>query len=106
MHAYVTGADCAVAPAGAHWMPPCGCAGSISSGPRPSPHATWDCQLRYIAKYGRCPGYLLTGQRDPSQWLAGDILTRAAKDDWMQFIAQHNLKLPREKEAYPPPFHL
>jgi hypothetical protein len=106
MHAYVTGADCAVAPAGTPWMPPCGCANSIVSGPRPGPHATWDCPLRYIAKFGRCPGFLLTGLRDPAQWLPGDILTRAAKDDWLQLIAQHHLKLPREKDAHSPPFHL
>jgi hypothetical protein len=106
MHAYVTGADCAVAPAGTPWMPPCGCANSIISGPRPGPHATWDCPLRYIAKFGRCPGFLLTGLRDPAQWLPGDILTRAAKDDWLQLIAQHHLKLPREKDAHSPPFHL
>ena len=106
MHAYVTGVDCAVVPAGSNWMPPCGCGASIFTGPRPGQHATWDCPLRYIAKFGRCPGFLLTGLRDPAQWLAGDILTRAAKDDWMRFIQQHSLKLPREKDSRPPPFHL
>ncbi len=80
-HAYVTGRDCAAVPEGHVWKPPCGCANHMGPGPRPGLHATWDCPLCFIEKHGRCPGSLASGRRDPAQWLAGDILTRAAKDD-------------------------
>ncbi len=79
-HAYVSGTDCAVVPDGEVWMPLCHCGNAGALGFGQGPHATWDCPLRYIQKYGRCPCFLLSGQRDASQWLAGNILTRAAKD--------------------------
>ena len=107
MHGYVTGRDCASAPEGGTWTPPCGC-GNHSNAPgyAPGPHATWDCPLRYIARCGFCPGFLHNGLRDPAQWQDAYQLTRAAKDKWVELIGTYNLPLPRERLARPPPFHL
>ena len=107
MHVYVTGRDCASAPEGETWTPPCGC-GNHSNAPgyAPGPHATWDCPLRYIARCGYCPGFINNGMRDPAQWQDASQLTRAAKDKWVELIGAYNLPLPRERLARPPPFHL
>jgi hypothetical protein len=73
-HIYVTGAGYnAVAP-GEHRSPPCGCGSKHCPTYTPGPHATWDCPFRYMARYGSCPGFLATGQKDPTQW-NGDILS-------------------------------
>ena len=105
-HAYVTGSDCAIVPEGEVWSPPCSCGNHGGPSYQPGPHATWDCPLRYFQKHGRCPGFLANGARDPSQWLAGNTLTREAKDAWLVLLRQHNWPLPREPKARPPPFHL
>ena len=83
--------------------PPCGCAGKNGANYKPPPHATWDCQLRYIGRYGSCSGFLPTGHRDPSQW-AGENLTRAAKDAWVKLIEQHDLPLPQGPGNWAPNF--
>ena len=90
--------------------PQCGCAnryGPAYAAYRPGLHATWDCPLRYIAKWGSCPGFLKNGQRDPLKWV-GNNLTRAAKDQWLALIEnlKHSLLLPTGASYRPPPFHL
>ncbi len=52
-------------------------------GYEPGPHATWDCPHRYIQRYGYCPGFNPDGTKDQAQWLPDNILTRAAKDRWL-----------------------
>jgi hypothetical protein len=103
-HVWVAGSDCATVPEGEVWHPPCGCAGFGGPAYAPGPHATWDCPLRYISKFGHCPGYLPGGQRDPAQWLAGNVLTRAAKDAWIALIEKHHLPLQHDRDARAPPF--
>ena len=105
-HVWVTGTDCASVPAGEVRQPPCGCANHHGPHYRPGLHATWDCPLRYWNKYGRCPGFLSNGMRDPQQWLPGDMLTRAAKDAWLVLIAEKDLPLPSARDARAPPFHI
>ncbi len=95
MHDYVSSTDCAIVPEGEVWMPPCHCGNAGCPAYRLGLHSTWDFPLCYIQKYGWCPCFLLSWQRGPSQWLAGDTLTRAAKDDWLLLIGQQNLQLPR-----------
>jgi hypothetical protein len=106
MHPYVSGKDVASAAEGETFTPPCGCGSWGTPGYNPGPHATWDCPLRYIQRYGYCPGFLINGFRDPSQWLPDNTLTRAAKDEWVKLIRQHRLPLPREAAARAPQFHL
>ena len=50
------------------------------------PHSTWDCPLRYIERYGRCPGFDAQGLRDPRCWADADTLTQATVEDWKRFI--------------------
>ena len=105
-HSWVTGTDCAAVPVAEVRQPPCGCANHHGLHYKPGLHATWDCPLRYWHKYGCCPGFLPNGNRDPLQWLPGDILTRAAKDAWLALISDKDLQLPFGKDARAPPFHL
>ena len=103
----MTGDDCSSVPISEVRKPQCGCAnryGPAYAAYRPGLHATWDCPHRYIEKWGSCPGFLRNGQRDPSKW-TGNILTRAAKDEWGAFIAKHSLPLPTGASFRPPPFH-
>ena len=92
-HVWLTGPGYNAVPAGDSRSPPCGCGSKHGPTYQPGPHATWDCPLRYIARYGSCPGFLMTGMRDPQQW-AGDNLTRGAKDAWIKLIQQLDLPLP------------
>ena len=57
MHAYVSGRDVASAPEGETFTPPCCCGSWGNPGYHPGPHTTWDCPLRYIQRYGSCPGF-------------------------------------------------
>ncbi len=80
-------------PPGDHGSPPCGCASKHGPGYQPGPHATWDCPFRYIARYGSCPGFLPSGQKDPAQW-NGDSLTARAKQAWVKLIKDLDPPLP------------
>ena len=105
-HGYVSGLDLAAVPAGQVWRPPCGCAGrAVFAAAPPGLHATWDCPLRYIERFGFCPGFHPDGTKDPAQWApGGDVLSRASKDKWAELIEKHGLPLPREKGARAPDF--
>jgi hypothetical protein len=71
----------------------------------PGPHATWDCPLRYIDQCGSCPGFNKDGSKDPAQWLpGGEVLTRAAKDAWLELIRKYDLPLANEAGAQAPDF--
>ncbi len=68
-------------------------------------HATWDCPLRYIERWGSCPGFLNDGSKDQAQWLpGGEVLTRAAKDKRVELIGEHILPLPNEPGMRAPDF--
>ena len=61
--------------------------------------------LRYIEQCGFCPGFNNDGSKDPAQWLpGGEVLTRAAKDKWVELIDRHRLPLPSESGARAPDF--
>ena len=51
----------------------------------------WECPLRFYSNFGRCPGFLPDGSRDPAAW-AGDDITAATKKGWSDFIAGHGLQ--------------
>ena len=104
-HTYVTGEDCAIVPVNTVRKPACGCGNKHGAAYKPGLHATWDCPHRYIAKYGRCPGFLANGFRDPTQW-NGNSLTRAAKAAWVTLIQAEDLPLPHGGSSRAPPFHL
>jgi hypothetical protein len=105
MHVYVTGTNYNVVPAGECRTPPCGCGAKHGPNYKPGPHATWDCPFRYISRYGSCPGFLSSGQRNPDHW-TGDALTRRAKDEWVKLITKLNLPLPSGAEFRPVNFAL
>ena len=77
---------------------PCACAASKSL---PSPHRIWECPLNYFAKFGSCPGFLPSGDRDPAAWShlssTSSLLLPATRTAWKTFIATH--KLDRAKDA-------
>jgi hypothetical protein len=93
MHVYVTGVGYNVAQAGELRSLACCCGAKHAPNYRPGPHATWDCQFRYMARYGSCPGFLANGQQDPDHW-HNDSLTRSAKDLWVKLIKDLNLGVP------------
>ena len=102
-HVWLTGPGYNAVPAGDTRSPPCGCASKHGPTYQPGPHATWDCPHRYISRYGSCPGFLMTGMRDPQQW-SGDNLTRGAKDAWIKLIETLNLPLPSGPGGRAPDF--
>ena len=91
MHVYVSGTDVGIVPAGMCWRQQCNCANrSTASGAAQGLHATWECPLRYIDQCGSCQGFFHDGSRDPAQWLpGGEVLTRAAKEEWVKLINRH-----------------
>ncbi len=101
----MTGEDCALPPAGAPRKPACNCGSKHGPAYKPGPHCTWECPLRYIQRFGWCPGYLGTGFRDPTKW-QGANLTPAAKLEWIALIQRENLALPQGPGYRVPPFHL
>ncbi len=105
MHVYVTGVGYNCVPAGEVRSPACGCGAKHGPNYRPGPHATWDCQFSYMARYGSCPGFLANGQRDPGHW-HHDSLTRRAKDLWVKLIKDLNLGVPLGPEYRPVNFSL
>jgi hypothetical protein len=106
LHVYVAGTDAGTVPPGTCLRPPCGCSNRMRGvGVVPGPHATWDCPLRYVAQCGYCPGFNNDGSKDPAQWLpGGEVLTRAAKDAWLELIRTHDLPLANEAGAQAPDF--
>lgn len=55
------------------------------------PHLTFECPLKYLHRYGSCPGFNHDGSKDPNAW-AGDDLTDATKKKWRDLIAIHALQ--------------
>jgi hypothetical protein len=98
MHVYVAGTDVGTIPAGTCLRPTCGCANRLRGlDIHQSLHATWDCPLRYVERCDFCPRFNNNGSRDPAQWLpGGEVLTRAAKDKWVELISQYDLPLSNE----------
>ena len=103
-HCWTSGTDCASVPPGEVRNPACRCSGS-AAGSGSTPHAIWDCPLRYIAVFGKCPGFRIDGSRDPAQW-NGSCLTRAAKTAWQQLITFEEIPAPSGAGFAPTPFHL
>ena len=50
------------------------------------PHPTWNCPLRFFSVRQTCPGFLPSGERDPTAWVNGD-LTDATRTLWQAFDA-------------------
>jgi hypothetical protein len=89
-HSWLVGTRCSPVEAGKVMHPECKCAvmhPHLGIGA----HSTWDCPLRYIQVFGRCPGFDQGGLRDPRAW-QGDQLTDATKADWVAFIRKHRLQ--------------
>ena len=57
-------------------------------------HRGFECPLRYIARYGRCPGWTLPGVRIPAAW-NGNCLTPATRAEWLTYITQFDLTAAR-----------
>ena len=55
-----------------------------------SVHRGYECPLRYIARFGSCPGWALPGARIPSAW-NGDTLAPATRAEWTAYIIRHKL---------------
>jgi hypothetical protein len=106
IHVYVAGTDAGTVPPGTCLRPSCGCAVRLRAlGIHPGLHATWDCPLRYIERWGFCPGFNKDGSKDSTQWLpGGEVLTRAAKDKWVELICKYDLPLPNEPGVRAPDF--
>ena len=106
LHVYVAGTDAGTVPPGTCLRPSCGCANRLRAvGVTPGLHATWDCPLRYVEQCGFCPGFNNDGSKDPTQWLpGGEVLTRAAKDEWLELIRKHDLPLANEPGVRAPDF--
>jgi hypothetical protein len=106
LHVYVAGTDAGTVPPGSCLRPSCGCSSRLRAvGVIPGLHATWDCPLRYIEQCGSCPGFNNDGSKDPAQWLpGGEVLTRAAKDEWLELIRKHDLPLANEPGVRAPDF--
>ena len=92
-HQWLVGSRCAPVEPGRVLHPECKCA-AMHSHLGIGVHATWDCPLRYIQLFGRCPGFDHGGLRDPRAW-HGDQLTDAAKAEWVGFIRKHHLQTAR-----------
>ncbi len=99
---YVTVEGCNSVPAGEVRSPICNCRNKLCLSYRPGLHATWDCPLLYWSIWGCCPGFLPSGDRDPSQW-TGEALTPAAKRAWVDLIRDKHLKLLNGNSAGPLP---
>ena len=68
-------------------------------------HATWDCPLRYVEQCGFCPGFHKDGSKDLAQWMPnGEVLTRAAKEAWIELIRKKDLPIANESGARAPDF--
>ena len=78
----------------------CFCAASRSL---PSPHRVWECPLNYFAKFGSCPGFLPSGDRDPAAWsqlsFTSSLLLPATRTAWKTFIATNKLDRARDAPA-------
>jgi hypothetical protein len=92
-HQWLVGSRCAPVEAGQVMHPECKCA-AMHSHLGIGLHSTWDCPLRYIQNFGRCPGFDQGGLRDPRSW-QGDQLTDATKAEWVAFIRKHRLQTAR-----------
>ena len=103
-HVYVTGDHYNAIPSSEVRRPVCSCGRRFGPSYRPGLHATWDCPLRYWQLWGCCPGFLQSGERDPSQWV-GNSLTPAARRAWVALIRDKDLKVPACEGAGAPPFH-
>ena len=97
MHGYVSGTDVASVSDGSCWKPPCCRRNHAPPGNDSGLHATWDYPHRYIQRRCYCPCFHQDGTKDLVQWLPGsNILTRAAKDRWIDLLARYDLPLPNE----------
>jgi hypothetical protein len=104
-HIYLTGPGYNAVQAGEVCTPPCSCGAKHGPLYKLGPHATWDCPLRYLARYGSCPGFLSGGMKDPAQWL-GDHLTPLAKLAWILLITDLNLPLAHGSGGRAPNFSI
>ena len=89
--------------AGEVLRPICNCLNKLGQSYKPGLHATWDCPLSYWSKWGCCPGFLRSCDRDLSQWIGKD-LSPAAKKAWVDLVQDKHLPLPKCNSAGPPPF--
>ena len=64
-------------------------------------HARWDCPLRYIERYGFCPGFADSGLRLRSAWIDDDTMTAETVDQWKRLIDDKGLRLARSAPSGP-----
>ena len=67
---------------------PCRC--PIAAAFPASPHCSWECPIRYHARYHACPGWTAAGTRIPGAWI-GNNLAPATVDEWKTFIGRTGL---------------
>ena len=106
LHVYVAGTDSGTVPPGTCLRPQCSCSNRlVPMGIHPGLHATWDCPLRYVEQCGFCPGFNKDGSKDLAQWMPnGEVLTRAAKEAWIELIRKKDLPIANESGARAPDF--
>ena len=64
-------------------------------------HARWDCPLRYIERYGYCPGFAESGLRQRSAWIDDDTMTADTVEQWKRFIDANGLQRARSAPSGP-----
>jgi hypothetical protein len=55
------------------------------------PHFCWECPLKYLARFGSCPGFNRDGSRAAAAW-SGEDITVATKSAWNDFIRTTGLE--------------
>ncbi len=63
---------------------PCVCA--VAAAFPGTTHSSWECPVRYHARYNRCPGWTAAGARIPGAWV-GDNLAPATVAEWRDWFA-------------------
>jgi hypothetical protein len=64
-------------------------------------HARWDCPLRYIERFGYCPGFAGSGLRLRSAWIDDDTMTADTVEQWKRFIVVNDLQRARSAPSGP-----
>ena len=64
-------------------------------------HARWDCPLRYIERFGSCPGFADSGLRLRSAWIDDDTMTADTVGQWKRFIDATGLQRARNAPSGP-----
>ena len=70
---------------------PCVCA--VAAAFPATSHSSWECPVKYHARYNRCPGWTAAGTRIPGAWV-GDNLAPATVAEWRDWLAAGGPSVP------------